>query len=185
MEITSVITVRRTRQELFDFWRRVENLPSFMAHLEDVRDLGGTKSHWRATAPFGKTVDWDAEVIEEVPGERISWRSTEGADIENSGRVDFTSAPGDQGTEVHVTIRYDMPAGALGKAVARYFGEDPRQHLDDDLRRFKQVVETGEIARSDGAPSGKKSREEFPQHPARPLTSEEIEEVRKEGGNRV
>ena len=185
MELTSAITVRKPVGELYTFWRRFENFPRFMAHLEEVRDLGSTKSHWRATAPFGKTVEWDAEIVEDVANERIAWHSTEGADVDNAGTVRFTEAPGDQGTEVHVSITYDMPGGALGSAVARYFGEDPRQHLDDDLRRFKQVVETGEVVRSEGAPSGKKSREEFPQHAAQPLTFEELAEVHKEGGNRT
>jgi uncharacterized membrane protein len=185
VEITSAITVRRPVQELYAFWRRLENLPTFMIHLDEVRDLGGTKSHWRATAPFGKTVQWDAEIVDDLPGERISWRSSEGADVDNSGSVRFLPAPGDQGTEVFVEIRYTMPTKALGSAVARYFGEDPRQHLDDDLRRFKQVCETGEVVRSEGAPRGKKSREEFPQHPAQPLTAEELDEIRKEEDNRT
>jgi uncharacterized membrane protein len=185
VEITSAITVRRPVQDLYTFWRRFENLPTFMIHLDEVRDLGGTKSHWRATAPFGKTVEWDAEIVEDVPSEKIAWHSTEGADVDNAGSVRFSPAPGDQGTEVFVEIRYDIPTKSLGNAVARYFGEDPRQHLDDDLRRFKQVCETGEIVRSEGAPSGKKSREEFPQHPAQPLTDEELDAIRKQGVNRT
>jgi uncharacterized membrane protein len=92
--------------------------------------------------------------------------------------VRFTPAPGDRGTEVHVTLRYDMPGGKAGELVARYLGEDPRQQLDDDLRRFKQMVETGEVVRSDGAPEGKRARHEFPQHPARPLSSDELAEAR-------
>ena len=87
-------------------------------------------------------------------------------------------APGNRGTEVRVTLSYDVPAGPLGRAVAKYFGEEPHQQLDDDLRRFKQVVETGEVVRSDGAPGGKRARQEFPQHPARPLSDEELAEVR-------
>jgi uncharacterized membrane protein len=96
------------------------------------------------------------------------------AGIRNEGAVRFVPAPGGRGTEVHVTLRYEMPGGKLGQAVARYFGEDPHQQLDDDLRRFKQVAETGEVVRSEGAPGGKRARQEFPQHPAQPLTRDEI-----------
>ena len=96
------------------------------------------------------------------------------AAIYNEGSVQFVPAPGGRGTEVHVKLRYEMPGGKLGEAVARYFGENPRQQLDDDLRRFKQVAETGEVVRSEGAPGGKRARREFPQHPARPLTNDEL-----------
>jgi uncharacterized membrane protein len=177
-DLTAVTTVGCTPQQAYDLWRRLENLPSFMAHLDEVRATGDSTSHWRASAPFGRTVEWAACVTDDVPGERIAWRSLEGADIGNEGEVRFVPAPGGRGTEVHVAMRYTMPRGKLGQAVARYFGEDPHQALDDDLRRFKQVAETGEVVRSEGAPGGKRARREFPQHPARPLTPQELEEVR-------
>lgn len=181
MDLTAVTTVRKSPQEVYAFWRQLDNLPAFMAHLEDVQVKDAKTSHWRATAPFGKTVEWDAEIIEDVPGERISWRSLDGADVDNHGSVRFAPAPGGNATEIFVSISYDIPGGALGAAVARYFGEEPHQHLDDDLRRFKQVLETGELTRSDGAPEGKKSREEFPQRPARPLTDEELVKINAGG----
>jgi uncharacterized membrane protein len=155
-------------------WRHLDNLPKFMAHLEEVRPDGNGRSHWRAGGPFGRTIEWDAEITEDVPGHRIAWRSVGSADIHNEGSVQFVPAPGGRGTEVHVKLRYELPGGKLGQAVARYFGEDPRQQLDDDLRRFKQVAETGEVVRSEGAPGGKRARREFPQHPARPLTPDEL-----------
>ena len=114
----------------------------------------------------------------DVAAERIAWASVEGADVDTSGEVLFVPAPGGRGTEVRVTLRYDMPAGPLGRAVAKYFGDDPSQALDDDLRRFKQVMETGEVVRSEGAPWGKRARKEFPQRPARPLSDEELQELR-------
>jgi uncharacterized membrane protein len=129
------------------------------------------------SAPFGKTVEWDAETVEDVPGERLAWRSLEGADFASSGVVRFVRVPGARGTEVHVELTYDQPGGKLGKALAKYFGEDPSQQLDDDLRRFKQVYETGEVVRSEGAPYGKRARKEFPQRPARPLTDKERKEA--------
>jgi uncharacterized membrane protein len=173
MELTATTTVTRPIEEVYAFWRGLERLGTFMAHVDEVRRTGPQTSHWTASAPFDTTVEWEAEIVDEVTGERIVWRSVEGADIDNSGEVMFVPAPGGRGTEVYVTLRYDPPAGPLGKAVAKYFGEEPSQELDDDLRRFKQVIETGEVVRSDGAPWGKRARKEFPQRPAQPLSEEE------------
>ena len=177
MHLTAVTTVGKPPQEVYSFWRTLENLPQFMTHLDAVEQTGPTRSRWAATAPFGRTVDWEAEVVDDVTGKRIAWRSTEGSQITNEGTVRFDPAPGDRGTEVFVEITYQMPGGKLGEAVAKFFGEEPHQQLDDDLRRLKQVLETGEIVRSDGAPGGKKARGEFPQHAAQPLTDEELKEV--------
>jgi len=176
MDLTAAVTVARSQREVYDLWRRLENLPQFMAHVDEVRTTGQSRTHWRASAPFGRTVEWDAEITDDRPGERIAWRSVDGAPIENEGDVRFVPAPGARGTEIHVTLHYSMPAGKLGEAVARYFGEDPHQQLDDDLRRFKQLAEIGEVVRSEGAPGGKRARREFPQHPARPLGREELAE---------
>lgn len=177
MELTATTTVTQPVDEVYAFWRDLERLPTFMAHLDDVRSTGPRTSHWKASAPFGTTVEWEAETVDDVAGERVAWRSLEGADVENSGEVLFVPAPGGRGTEVHVTLRYDAPGGPLGRAVAKYFGEEPSQQLDDDLRRFKQVIETGEVVRSDGAPWGKRARKEFPQRPAQPLSDDEWKEV--------
>ncbi|WP_298455904.1 SRPBCC family protein [uncultured Cellulomonas sp.] len=177
MELTATTTVTRPVEDVYAFWRDLERLATFMAHLDDVRTTGPRTSHWKASAPFDTTVEWDAEIVDEVTAERIAWRSVEGADIDNAGEVIFAPAPGGRGTEVRVTLRYDAPAGPLGKAVAKYFGEEPSQQLDDDLRRFKQVMETGEVVRSDGAPWGKRARKEFPQRPAQPLTEDEWREI--------
>jgi uncharacterized membrane protein len=177
VDLTATVTVTKPPQEVYGEWRQLENLPSFMAHLDSVTATGPRSSHWRATAPFGKTVEWDAQITDDVPGQRLAWRSADGGLIRNEGEVRFALAPNNHDTEVRVAIRYTQPAGKLGKAAARYFGEDPHQQLDDDLRRFKQVIETGEVVRSDGAPGGKRARQEFPQHPARPLTDKELAEV--------
>ncbi|GAA2253077.1 hypothetical protein GCM10010145_21040 [Streptomyces ruber] len=170
-------TVARTPQEAYGLWRDLERLPSFMAHVDEVRVTGPRTSHWRVSAPFGGCVEWDAEIVADEPGRRIAWCAADGADVDNWGEVRFTPAPGGRGTEVHVSLCHDMPAGALGRAAARYAGEAPAQQLDDDLRRFKQVAETGEVVRSEGAPFGKAARHEFPQHPARPLTEQELREA--------
>jgi uncharacterized membrane protein len=174
MEMTATTTVRKPASELYAFWRRLENLPTFMAHLDEVQRTDDQRSHWKASAPFDRMVEWDAEITDDTMGERIGWRSVGETDVPNSGTVWFAQAPDGVSTEVHVQLVYDIPGGDLGKAVATYFGDEPRQQLDDDLRRFKQVMETGEVVRSDGAPWGKHARREFPQRPAQPLSADEL-----------
>lgn len=151
--VTKSVTINRPRQDVYAFWRNLERLPEFMIHLESVTALTNGRSHWVAKAPRG-TVEWDAEIIEDRPGEVLAWQSLEGSDVPNGGTVRFADAPGDRGTEVHVRLQYDPPGGSAGATVARLFGEEPQQQLVDDLRRFKQVMETGEVVRSDGSPAG-------------------------------
>ncbi|MEY2442386.1 MAG: hypothetical protein QOJ46_1812 [bacterium] len=177
MHVKAAITVRRDRAELYAFWHDFEGFPQFMAHLEEVRATSPTHSHWKARAPLGMTAEWDAEIIEDVPSERISWRSVEGSKIENSGTVVFAKAPGDQGTEVHVELHYAIPGGALGSTIAKLFGEEPRIQVKDDLRRFKQIVETGEIARSDGSPEGPLGKRQPKQRPAHPPAEGELAKI--------
>jgi uncharacterized membrane protein len=179
VQLTGSTTIRREPKEVYEHWRKLDNLSTFMAHVDEVTVSGDGRSHWKVSAPFGRTVEWDAEIVEDVPGEKLTWKSVEGADVKNAGGVVFKPAPGDQGTELHVVISYDVPGGKLGEALARFAGEDPHQQIDDDLRRFKQVMETGEVLRSDGAPYGKRARKEFPQRPAHPMTDEEYAEVVK------
>ncbi|HEY4461887.1 MAG TPA: SRPBCC family protein [Streptosporangiaceae bacterium] len=177
-ETVGTVTISKPPEAVYQYWRQMANLAAFMAHLDEVRVTGERTSHWRTTAAGGRPIEWDAEITEDIPGQRISWRSGERADIPNEGTVEFRPAPGDRGTEVHVRLRYTLPGGYLGQVMARLLGEDPHQQLDDDLRRLKQVMETGEVVRSEGAPGGKRARHEFPQHPARPLSPRELEEVR-------
>jgi uncharacterized membrane protein len=155
MQVTKTITILRQPHEVYEFWRDFENLPRFMYHLEHVETIGSGRSHWIAKAPGGGTVEWDAELIEDRPNEFIAWRSV-GADddVRNSGAVRFTPAPGERGTEVRVDLQYDPPGGSLGARVAKLFGEEPGQQMADDLRRFKQVMELGEVIRSAGSPEG-------------------------------
>ncbi len=159
--VTRSLTINRPPDEVYAFWRNFENLPRFMEHLESVRVLDDRRSRWTAKAPAGRTVEWDAEITDDEPGARIAWRSTEGADVPNAGQVRFLPAPGGRGTELHVEMRYDPPVGKLGTVVAKLFGEEPALQVDGDLRRFKQVMETGEVVRSDA------SIHHGP-HPARP-----------------
>jgi uncharacterized membrane protein len=153
LHVIKSVTINRPRQEVYEFWRDLEHLPTFMIHLEAVTSSGARRSHWVARAPAGR-VEWDAETIEDRPGEIIAWRSLEGTDVPNGGSVRFSDAPADRGTEVHVDLHYDPPAGSAGALVATLFGEEPHQQLRDDLRRLKQVMETGEVVRSDGSPEG-------------------------------
>lgn len=153
-EAKTSVTIKRPRQEVYDFWRDFARLPQFMQHLESVTVGEGTRSHWVAKGPAGTTIEWDAELIEDQPGELLAWRSVEGATVPNAGVVIFNDAPGDRGTEVWVEVRYEPPAGAAGVAVATLFGEAPGQQLRDDVRRFKQVMETGEVVLSDGSLEG-------------------------------
>ena len=137
------IVLNRPRGEVYRFWRRLENLPRFMDHLEAVAVLDERRSHWTAKGPAGRRVEWDAEIHNEVPNQLIAWRSLPGSEVDNAGSVHFM--PTENGdTEVRVLLRYDPPAGKLGAAVARLFGEDPSRQVAEDLRRLKQVVEAGE-----------------------------------------
>lgn len=169
LHLHAAITVDRSADELYRYWHEFENLPTFMYHLESVTRTGPRRSHWVAKAPVKKTVQWDAEVIEDRADELIAWRSTEGSDIRNSGSVRFDPAPDNRGTEVRVEIDYEMPGGRLGTKLAKVFGEEPEQQVRDDLRRFKQVMETGEVVRSEGTPEGTNARRHLHPLAAQPL----------------
>jgi uncharacterized membrane protein len=167
-QVTKAITVSKPPHEVYAFWRDLENLPRFMTHLESVQTTDETRSHWKAKAPAGASVEWDAEIVEERPDELIAWRSLPGASVENSGVVRFAPAPGGRGTEVRVELDYSPPGGALGATAAKLFGEEPEVQLQDDLRRFKQVLETGEVARSEGSPRGESFAQHLLQRAAKP-----------------
>ena len=152
--VSKSVTIRRPREEVYRFWRALENLPQFMYHLQAVRSTEGRRSHWTVKAPGGGTVEWDAELIEDRPNERLAWRSLQGSDVHHEGSVEFRDAPADRGTEIDVSLHYDAPAGQAGTLVATLFGEEPLQQIRDDLRRFKQVMETGEVVLSDGSLEG-------------------------------
>jgi uncharacterized membrane protein len=170
MNMKRSIVVNSSPAELYQFWHDFENLPRIMKHLESVRVTGAGRSHWVAKAPGGTTVEWDAEVTEDRPNELIAWRSTENADVYNSGSVRFEPAPGGRGTIIKVELSYDPPGGVLGKVVAKLSGEEPGQQIYDDLRNFKQVIETGEVVVSDGTVWDNGL---LTQRPARPLSDEE------------
>lgn len=140
------VTIYRPVQEVYGYWRQFENLPQFMSHLEEVRETGGAYSHWVAWGPLGVRVEWDAEILTDIPNQLISWKSVGDADVVSAGSVQFKPAGGDHGTEVHVRLQYDPPAGKVGATVAWLLGDDPQQQIAEDLRRFKQLLETGEVS---------------------------------------
>jgi uncharacterized membrane protein len=149
-KVEHTVVIRRPREELYRFWRNLENLPRVMSHLERVRVLSPERSHWTAKAPAGRAVEWDAVIINEIENELIAWKSVEDADVPNAGSVHFADAPRGRGTEVTVVLEYEPPAGGLGAAVAKLFGEEPDVQVRDDLRRFKQTMESGDGAAAAG-----------------------------------
>ena len=166
--------VNRAPEEVYNFWRNFENLPRFMKHLDSVQDRGDGRSRWVAKGPAGSNVEWEATIIADVPGEVITWRSLEGSDVDHAGAVRFERAAGNRGTIVKVNIQYNPPAGVIGATVAKLFGEEPEQQLDDDLRRFKQVMEIGEVVVSDATLMGTGY---FEQRPARPAGVSDLEKA--------
>ncbi len=169
------LIIDRSPEELYQAWHDFERLPQFMRRLESVRVTGGNRSHWVAIGPAGKKVEWDAEIVEDRPNEHIAWRSLEGADVYNSGFVNFRKAPGDRGAIVTVGIDYDPPGGVISRALAPLVREDPGQLAQEALRRFKQIMEVGEVAISDGAAWDNGM---LTQRPAQPLADDEANQAR-------
>jgi len=143
IKVEESVTINRPAEELYRFWRDFENLPRFMNHLEAVHQTAGNRSHWVAKGPAGTKVEWDAEIYNEKEGELIAWRTLEGSQVASAGSVRFEEAPGGDSTLVRVSLKYDPPGGKLGSLVARLFGENPEQQIDEDLGRFKQLMESG------------------------------------------
>ncbi len=154
VHVTKALTINKSPAELYEFWRNFENLPIFMRHLESVTKTDEKTSHWKAKAPLGQTVEWDAEVTSDIPNQRIGWKSLDGAFIPNSGVVEFLPTS-DRGTELKITMIYEAPGGKLGEWIAWALGEEPSIQVAEDLRRFKSLMETGLIMKIEGQPSGR------------------------------
>ncbi|MDQ3799701.1 MAG: DUF2892 domain-containing protein [Acidobacteriota bacterium] len=154
IHVTQSVTINKSPAELYQFWHNFENLPQFMTHLESVTVLDGKRSRWRAKAPFGTSAEWEAETTSDIENERIGWKSVENSQIPNSGVVEFRPTS-NRGTELRVVLTYEPPAGELGALVAKLFGEEPNQQVREDLRRFKQLMESGTIMTVDGQTSGR------------------------------
>ncbi len=154
LQVEQAITVNKPVEEVYLFWHNFENLPRFMEHLKEVDVIDGRRSHWVAKGPLDANVEWDAEITDDRPNQTISWRSLPGSQVSNSGTVDFRPAPDGRGTEVHVLMEYNPPGGSAGAVFAKVFGEEPSTQVREDLRHFKQVMETGEVPSTKGQPRG-------------------------------
>lgn len=144
IKVVKTITVSRSPQEVYRYWRNLENLPRFMEHVESVRELDSRRSAWVVKGPMGHDVEWTAQIVNEREGEMIAWESLPGAEVQNAGSVWFQAAP-NGGTEVKVSLQYLPPAGVVGAAVAKIFGEAPDQQLENDLNKFKSLIESGPV----------------------------------------
>ncbi len=154
IHVEESVTINRPAEELYRFWRNLENLPRFMRHLESVERITDTLSRWRAKGPGGRHVEWNAEIINEVPNDVIGWKSIEGSDVISAGSVNFEEAGPGRGTRVRVRLQYSPPGGKVGDAIARLMGRDAATQIREDLRRFKQLIETGEVATTREQPRG-------------------------------
>jgi uncharacterized membrane protein len=166
VSIRSSVTIRRSRDDIYRYWRELKNLAVFMRHIESVSENDG-HSVWRASGPAGVRAEWEAEIVADRPGERIAWRSLEGATVPNRGSVEFRDAPAGRGTEVRLELVFEPPGGSAGAGIARLFAALPEASMKGDLRRLKQLLETGEIVCSDA------SIHRGP-HPARPPERREL-----------
>ena len=154
IHVEESMTINRTPWDLYLFWRNFDNLPRFMQHVKSVKVTDEKKSHWVVDGPAGKDVEWDAEVINDEPNTLVAWRSLAGATVDNAGSVRFVPGPQGRGTEVRVVIDYIPPAGRVGNWVAKLFGKNPASEIREDLRRFKRLMETGEVPTTEGQPRG-------------------------------
>ena len=170
--LTATVTVNRPVEEVYAFWKDPRNYALFMDELESVNPTTGGLSHWKIKAPAGMSVEWDAEVVSDMPNEMIRWRSTDESSVDNTGTVRFRKAPGDRGTIVSLEVEYKPKAGPLGAGLGKVLSAIPKTQLANDLRRFKQLIEIGEVVESD-ATAGRGTP-----HPAQPSERHELEESR-------
>lgn len=155
VRLKTSLTINKPRQQVYDFWRKLENLPSFMKHLESVTTIDDKHSQWSAKIPGGLgTIEWESEITADVNGEKISWRSIENAQIENAGSVAFSDA-GKYGTAVEVNIAYRAPAGYVGKGIAKWLNPLTEGMIREDIKNFRRIMETGELPTIEGQASGK------------------------------
>ncbi len=159
VRVETSIIVNRSPEECYGFWRNYENLPRFMKYVNAVRAVAERRTYWRAEAPGGIPIEWYAETMDDVPNQRISWRSIPGSDIFTAGEVRFERAPGGRGCIVREQMEYSFPGSRIGSAFARLIGKEPGQMANKDLRRFKQIIETGNIVTTEGQSSGRTSGE--------------------------
>jgi uncharacterized membrane protein len=155
VKIEHSVTVKRPAAELFEFWRNPANVPRLMDFIESVEPVDDTTAHWRIRGPAGTAIEWDAQIINEIPNELLAWKSVGDADVPNAGSLHFRPGPNDRGTEVRLVLEYEPPAGHLGAWLAKLVKENPATQVRDALRRFKQLAETGEVLTTEGQTSGR------------------------------
>ena len=155
IRVDRTTTINCPREQVYAFWRNLENLPRFMKHVQCVRQIDDLHSHWIVEGPAGQKVEWDAEIINEIPNELLAWRSLPGASVDNAGSVRFEHATAGRGTKVSVSLQYQPPAGQIGVVLAKLLGKDPDLEVDMELHRLKNIIEAGEIPTSTGQPSGR------------------------------
>jgi uncharacterized membrane protein len=156
LKVEKSVTINKSPEDLYSFWRNLENLPRFTKHLESIKVIDSIHSNWVAAAPLGMSVKWDAEIILDEANYLIGWASMPKADIDNAGFVRFRPSTGGRGTEVKVVMEYNIAGGVVTAAIAKLLGEEPENQLSEDLHRFKQFMETGEIATTEGQSSGRR-----------------------------
>ncbi|PYY23806.1 MAG: cyclase [Acidobacteria bacterium] len=155
--VESSFALNCTPEKAYQFWRNFENLPRFMRNLESVTVIDNRHSEWSVMGRFGKSVRWTAEIVDERKNEWIVWHSLPGSDLDLRGSTHFRSAPGNRGTLITASIQYGSPAGASVRAIARILGKDPEFMMREDLRRFKALIEAGEVPTIDGQTHGPRS----------------------------
>jgi uncharacterized membrane protein len=148
------VTINRSPEEIYSFWRKLENLSRFMSHIQSVTEMGDGVSHWVMKTTHDRMLAWDARLIEDKPGQMISWQSLDGADVDNAGSVWFTPATGGRGTVVKVSMKYSPPGGKLGAMLAKLIGDSADKQLAEDLFHLKSLLETGEVPTTEGQPHG-------------------------------
>ena len=155
IEVRQCFTLNATPGELYAFWRRFSKFPLFMRHVVSVTEAGPNRSHWVVNGPAGRAVEWDAEIVEEIPDRLIRWRTIGDPDVRHGGRVEFRPATGGRGTVADVHLAFEAPGGSAGANLVGLFGEKPELQIREDLRRFKRLVETGELPTTVGQSSGR------------------------------
>lgn len=153
-KMEKAVTINRSPEEIYTFWRQLENLPRFMEHIQSVTQTGEGISHWVVKTSHDRTLEWDARLIEDKPGQMLSWQSLEGADVDNAGSVWFTPATGGRGTVVKVSMKYSPPGGKFGAMMAKLFGDSAEKQMAEDLFRLKSLLETGETPTIEGQSRG-------------------------------
>jgi len=144
IKLQESVVVNKPAQQLYQFWHDFENLPLFMRHIESIEVQSKKRSQWRVKGPFGRIFEWDAEMIADRPNEMIGWRSLEGSQVDHAGSVRFEPVHGES-TKVIVSLQYNPPAGTAGAMIGKLLGANPRRHIKEELRRFKQLMEAADV----------------------------------------